>query len=248
MSDLRQAQDARRVAFEQMLADARADLARRTSLPGAVDRAVAIARADAPLIDSMGATIDRVLPQAAHEAIGGGVRHRKIWERDVKPLPGRKVDGGAFITRVYQAVRTRKKGDPSELTLVTVAKIVLRDHHASVGFARLTFEQISFRARRCKETARQAIRWLERHNLIDTLNVLTRVQGFVGRVANLYLIPTDVAKSKGPAEPARQAADSIIGRLGRYAALFGLKVRRWGFNATPSPAGFWPSPERQGPS
>ena len=126
----RQAQEARRDALQQHLADQRRDLARRASLSGAIDpdaslraaQADATARADAPL-GSTGA-IGRVLPAVARASAGMAVANAKIWEADAKPLR-RKIDAEAYLARVRQAAKTRETGDPLEPTLVRTAELVL---------------------------------------------------------------------------------------------------------------------------
>jgi hypothetical protein len=117
MNIFRQAQEARRIAEQQRLADARADFIRRHPSPGAVDsdallraaQARATASADVP-IGGIGTAIGRMLPAVARAAAGLGVCNPKIWEADVKPLRGRKPDGEVFLARVRQAAAARPRG------------------------------------------------------------------------------------------------------------------------------------------
>lgn len=242
MTVFRQVQEARRIAFEKMLSHERADLARRTSLPGAVDRAVAIARADAP-IGGMGTTLARILPTVARAAAGLGVCNPKLWEADVRPLRGRKVDDDGWLTRVRAAARARETGDVLAPTIVRTAELIVWDvRTAGTGFARLSFQSLANLVQCSKETARKAIRFLEEHGLLDTFNVLRRGHGLVRRVVNLYLIP-DAAP-----EPDRPAASSLAERLSRYAQAFGLRARAWGLNATPARVGYRPARGHPSPS
>ena len=240
----RQAQEARRDALQQHLADQRRDLARRASLSGAIDpdaslraaQADATARADAPL-GSTGTAIGRVLPAVARASAGMAVANAKIWEADAKPLR-RKIDAEAYLARVRQAAKTRETGDPLEPTLVRTAELVLwAVRKGGTGFARQTFEQLGNLIGCCRETARKAIRFLERRDLLHTFNVLSRVHGFVRRVANLYLIP----------DAERPAGNSLVERLVHYAGLFGIRARAWGLNATPS-VGYRTPPEHPAPA
>jgi hypothetical protein len=249
-SAFRQAQEARRDALQQHLADQRRDLARRASLSGATDpdaslraaQADATARADAPL-GSTGTAIGRVLPAVARASAGMAVANPKIWEADAKPLRGRKIDAEAYLARVRLAAKTRETGDVLEPILVRTAELVLwAVRKGGIGFARQTFEQLGKLIGCCSETARKAIRFLERHGVLDTFNVLSRDHGFVRRGANLYLIPD--------AEPdaERPAGNSLVERLNRYAEFFGLRARAWGLNATPAPVGYRTPPEHPAPA
>jgi hypothetical protein len=240
-------------ASPQVLADARRDLDRRAALPEGIDPDVLLrqvataaeARADEKL-GSTGTAISRVLPAFVRAAIGLGVSNPKLWEADVKPLPSRKVDREAWFARVRQAARVRESGDVLQPTLVRLAEVVWWSvHKDGVGFARQTLEQLGKLTGCCQETARKGIRFLERHGLLDTFNILSRRHGFVRRVANLYLIRGDAAELEGTEQP---PSDSLLGRLTRYASLFGLRARRWGLNATPAPVGYRPRPERPLPS
>lgn len=245
--------EARRIAVEEHLAKSRRDLARRAALPSSTDpdallrvaQAAASARADAPL-GSMGTTIGRVLPAAARSTAGLPVSNPKLWERDVKPLRDRKVNREAWLIRARQAARAREPGDVLQPILVRLAEVVCwAERKDGVGFARQTFEQLGKLVGCCKETARKGMRFLERHGLVDTFNVLTRAHGFVRRVANLYLIRGEATEPDGTEQP---PSEGPLGRLTRYASAFGLSVRAWGLNATPASVGYRPRLERPVPS
>lgn len=211
-------------------------------------QAAATARADEPL-GSMGTTIARVLPAFARAAAGMGVCNPKLWEADVRPLPGRKVDREAWFVRVRQAAKTREPGDVLQPILVRLAEVVWwAERKDGVGFARQTFEQLGKLAGCCKETARKGLRFLERHGLVDTFNVLSRAHGLVRRVANLYIVRGETTEPALPVASEQPPSDSLLGRLTRYASAFGLKARRWGLNATPAMVGYQARPERPVPS
>jgi hypothetical protein len=211
-------------------------------------QAAATAKADEPL-GSTGTPIGRVLPAFGRAAAGLCIVNPKLWEADVRPLRGRKVDRDAWFVRVRLAAKTREAGDVLQPILVRLAEVMWwAERKDGVGFARQTFEQFGKLAGCCKETARKGIRFLERHGLVDTFNVLTRAHGFVRRVANLYLIRGDTTEPDPPAGYERSPSDSLLGRLTRYASLFGLRARAWGLNATPAPVGYRSRPERPVPS
>jgi hypothetical protein len=161
-----------------------------------------------------------------------------------RPPPSRSQ--GVVCLRASR-VEKREKGDPLKSVLLRTAELVRWvENKAGTGFARKTLEQLSKLVGCCKETVRKAIRFLERHGLLDTFNVLSRDHGFVRRRANLYLIP-DVESDPTPPPcdlapsvkaPERPVGNSLAERLNRYAGFFGLRARAWGLNATPAPVGY----------
>jgi hypothetical protein len=240
MNVFRQAQEARQIAQQQMIADNRRDLARRAPLPSTVDpdaslraaQARATANADAP-VGGTGTAIGRMLPAAARAAAGLAVSNPKLWEADVKPLKNRKLDSHAWLAQVRVAAWARESGDVLTPTIVRTAELVVwAVRSAGTGFARKSFESLAGLVGCCKETVRKVIRFLEKHGLLDTFNILQRTYGFVRRAANLYLIP-EVSP-----DPKRPAGNSRAERLTRYAELFVFRVRPWGLNATPAPVGY----------
>lgn len=209
--------------------------------------AAAAAEAAAP-IGSMGTALSRVLPDAARQAAGMGIPNPKVWSADVKPMRGRAIDGEAYLRAVRVAADQRKPNSdhPLKPTIVRAGEVLKWAHDVErTGFVRRTFAQLGKLLGCCARTAQKAIRYLESHGLCDTFNVLRRDHGQVRRDANLYLIPSHGAEPDAAPAP---AASSLVTRLNRYAAWFGLTPRAWGLNATPAPVGRFRRPERPVPS
>jgi hypothetical protein len=189
------------------------------------------------------------LSPATRAAAGLRVNHHKIHKADVKPIE-RETDASAW----YALIRARHRDARGErpglaFVLRVCGAIVAAEVADGMGFARRTYQELARWAGCCSRTVERCVRFLETHNLLDTLNVLYRTtDGALWRDANIYVptidrplapLPADV---KG-ADPVRSMAMSrVFGGLSRLAALFGLRQRPWGLNATPiSPtrSSFW---------
>lgn len=183
------------------------------------------------------------LPIEARAAAGLPAANPKIWSADLKPIPGR-VDKAGWMLRV------RDIGDQPLLrarTLISVAYALLWFvGREGAGYARVSYEALAKAAKCCCETVRKALRVLEARGLLDTFNTLVRRDGDVRRGANAYGLRGFVSAIGVVADAATSAVTGAADRMGeqlrRYAAVWGLKARKWGLNATaarpaaPSPA------------
>ena len=172
------------------------------------------------------------------------VNHHKIQKADVGPID-RETDAPAWYAQI-RAVRCvpGQKG-PLFGSLMQVAwAMVALERRRAMGFAWATYEGLAKVAGCCPKTVERCMRFFEAHNLVDTLNVLfRRTDGALRRDANIYVPTIDRPPAPLPADV--KGADSVrsavvsraFGGLSRLAALFGLRARPWGLNATPiSPA------------
>jgi hypothetical protein len=232
----REAREARQAAQQQHLADVRRNLARLPSL--GVSAGVAVTEN----AGSNMAPITAALPAAARIASGGGgnrVLNPKIWEEDTKRFAGPKLNVGAWITESSDVVRKKRElGDVEARTIIRVCEGLATGDPDANGTAkrRMTFAFIAGFVPCTVETARKAVRWLEKAYLIDTFNVLWREARGVFRAANMYLLrmpdaPTAVESTETPAAELSVVARLSM-RLERWKASFGLQARAWGLNAT----------------
>jgi hypothetical protein len=86
-----------------------------------------------------------------------------------------------------------------------------------------------------RETVRKAIRWLEAHGWIGTLNTLYRDEDrTLKRDSNVYLLfgREDAEEAQALDEPAARTLWRESRTLSRGAAVWGLQVRPYGLNAT----------------
>ena len=181
--------------------------------------------------------VAEALPARLQAASGVRVVNPKIWNSDAHPIRGARPDFDAWLSRARAAIRGRGRGDVLAVTADRIAGLLVYcARRTGDGFARVTFADLAKLAGCCVETARRAVRCLEGWGVVDTFNVLVRRPGgAVERDANLYLLRDSAQDS---AERESPPADRLADRLSRYAAVFGLRARLWGLNATPlrSPA------------
>ena len=179
--------------------------------------------------------IARVLPPQVQAAAGIRVENPRVWEADLTEVKKsrQRPDTNAFQANVRKAAAGRAKGDPMAVTIYQVAgKLVFFLAKSTTDFVRVTFETLAKTSEVCVETARKVVRFLEARGLLDTFNVVYRTtEGDERRAANLYFLRGEASSQPEPS-PAGML-DRVTDRLRRYAATFGLKARRWGFNATP---------------
>jgi len=225
--------------------------------PGASDddilaaaQATATAAADARG-DAIGTRVRDALPPLARK-VAGGVLNPKVWEADLPefiPPPIGGYDDAAYMAAVREAVRQQRlMGDPLAPTLELIGAKLVYLRRKGGALVRASFVSLAALVGCCVETARKAVRWFERCGLLDTLNVLNRIENGVRRRPNLYIIPeteqppppppADVASSQPAPDPVRVQRGTIGDRLQRCAALLGLQARPWGLNATPAAVGY----------
>jgi hypothetical protein len=165
---------------------------------------------------------------------GPRVQHPKILARDLRRTD--VADHTGFMARVRAATKSRQDGDPLAGHIRAVAGSLV---YFWTRRDRPTYEALATAAIVCRETVRRCIRWLERRELIDTVNVLARtLAGGIRtllRVANLYLpVPPPAEAKSGPQEPQQERTPQERARvtISRWAAKFGLEMRPQGWNAT----------------
>lgn len=175
------------------------------------------------------------LPAAARAAAGLRVENPKIWSADLKPIRGR-VDKAGWLTRVRELPRQPLVMPATLLTVASSMAYFLE--RGGRGYVRVTHEDLAKAAQLCIETVRKAVRALEANGLLDTFNVLVRVDGEVRRAANAYGLRGFMAAvgvvADAVASKVTGAADRMTEQLRRYAVVWGLKPRQWGLNATPA--------------
>jgi hypothetical protein len=166
------------------------------------------------------------LPAPALEAATGRVRHPKVWAGDLRGL-GPPPDLRTWETDVASRARARVLGDPLASMIRAVAAAIAGHVRWRKGFARVTFGSLAFAADCCRETARKVVRWLERRDMLDTVNVTTRDgDGLIVRDANLYRpVAVENGVAEAPCRPPRAA------RMAAWARSWGLTLRDGGFNA-----------------
>lgn len=177
----------------------------------------------------------------AGKAAAPRVDNAKIHAADLpRKLPAAsRPDLDSLLQRARRAAAGRAKGDPLHGTLLQIAQtLAYQVRRQGSGYAVASLAQLAGGAGCCVDTARKAIRWLERAALIDTVNTMRRgVVGGVNRLlrgANLYLIRPAVPASASPAEPATGPAHGgAAGTLARWGSVLGLSPRRTGFNVAP---------------
>jgi hypothetical protein len=108
------------------------------------------------------------------------------------------------------------------------------------GFVQRGFKALGGLGDQGKENARKAIRWLEDHGWIGTLNTLYRDEETreLRRGENVYLLfgKEDAAEITAIGDASARALKRESLTLSRGAVLWQLMVRPWGLNATPSPS------------
>ena len=175
----------------------------------------------------------------------GRIDNPKLHLTDLRPIA--RPDGAAWLARVRQAARHRDAGDPRMTTLMQVAQALHavgeRDRR---GFVRIGLRSLALaaglgRAKPCVESARRAVRWLQRAELLDAANVIERRWiGGVRRMVrgwNAYVLrggPAEApiaAAAEPPAVPRVWTIAYAAGALARCASLWGLAVRGRGLAA-----------------
>lgn len=174
------------------------------------------------------AAIANRLPIAGKVA-AGRVAHPKVHDSSIRPL-SRRVDLSSWRTALRSRARARVLGDPRETTLRVIGQeLAYLVEKTRNGFARIGFVSLARLAGCCRETARRAVRCLERLGVLDTLNVLVRRDGLLERDVNLYVPAL-------PEPDPDQTADELaalaprLERIAGYGRAWGLVLRDGGLN------------------
>lgn len=179
----------------------------------------------------------------------GRVYNPKLLCADLKPSKRSIKAPPGYARDVVEAfARARVVGrDASVPYFMAVVEVIVKIADDGQGYVQRAFKSIGRLARLGRkednwgrETVRKCIRWMEDHGWIGTLNALYRDKETreLRRDANVYqLFGKDDAATIGAIEDASARAlkrESLT--LSRGAVLWGLMVRPWGLNATPSPS------------
>ncbi len=187
-------------------------------------------------------------PQPLPVGLAGAaaIDNPKLHLADLKPLP--RPAGAAWLARGRPAARHRDAGDPRTTTLMQAAQALHalgerdRRGYVRIGLKALAIAAGFGRTKPCIETARRAVRWLQRAELLDAANVIERRWiGGVRRMVrgwNAYVLrggPAQTPMATGAAEPPSVPRPWTIayaaGALARCAARWGLAVRGRGLAA-----------------
>lgn len=180
------------------------------------------------------------LPAVAKVALGmrRGVFNPKIHAENVANFKAEKIAALAYIARCDAVIAAeRKPGEVRSVYLMALARVIAWGA-AATGKYEKTFRLLCRLLASCVETARKAVRWFEEHRLMDTKNVLDRVNRDLWRGPNLYLplveAPPEAAADAPPVPPELAPLARATETLNRWAHRFpGLVARPWGLNATP---------------
>ena len=206
--------------------------ARRRGLVAAIARGEEPAGAPRP--------ISAMLPPQVQAAARIRVNHWKVHKADVPERIDRETAAGDWFARIRAAAAGGHPGLSWHAIEKYAEKLIYVERRDRVGFVQRTGEQFAKLMGYCERHVTRLKNWFEAHGLFDVLNVLVRdADGLLVRGANIYVPTVDVPPAPLPADvegadPVPSAAASrAFGGLARLAALFGLRERPWGLNATP---------------
>jgi len=201
----------------------------------------------------------------------GRVKHDKMWLADTgKFRRDKPFKSSEWLADVATTIdRNRQKGDPSAASIYAFAKQLAQeaDHNNEGCVNNVSLRFLGYLLRRCKELARQVIRWLELYGVIFTRGTRVRIDSEAWKGErngpNCYVlqmlddIPPDpveddeVVLAEVQVDPPPDAsvirAITVMERMTRaaerWAPCFGLVARATGWlNRTPERRGRDPHP------
>lgn len=187
----------------------------------------------------LGNVLGRVIEKL--QWVRGKVFNPKVFLADVK-TPDRLVRPPRHwdhrIKKWYRAHRS--DGDPFFATFESWVNFIYQVAGDGRGYVQRSWEAMAAAMGMCRETARKCVRIAEDGGWLGTFNTLYRdpETNDLKRDSNVYILFTeqDAAAIRAVEDQSARAVKRECLTLSRGAMLWGLLVRPWGLNATPSPS------------
>ena len=197
---------------------------------------------DSPSWQKVGRSLGNVLGGVIEKIrwAAGRVFNPKILAVDLK-APGRHIKPPENWSRDVVADFMTRRVAGLDVSVAYFQNFInmalLEEAKKGLGYVYHSFKFLGDLGQQGKENARKIIRWLEDRGWIGTLNTLYRDEDrTLKRGNNVYLLfGKETAEEISAVEdPSKRAEKRESTTLSRGALLWGLMVRPWGLNATPT--------------